>query len=425
MPRKAMFPDVCARCPHPINKGDEVVPSNGHFIHAQCASGQDESESIPAPAKKRAAKKSDAKPWKSGHCNDGNPTDSHKRCERNPRKDGVPCTCFCHMAPDAPHAPTNEKSSEASGDPVDLRATTAHEGGLVDGGGTAAVDQVLAEAGTPGRGVTIEGLSNDEYHAKTEWFSSTMLKAALPEDYKPADSQAALDFGTLFHTAVLEPDLLDQFVALDAAKVGVKADGTQASNPTSTKAWKDAVAEVAASGKTVVSQADLDKVQFMRDAVAAHPVASQLLFSEDGRSEVSAFATDEDGIRHKARFDRLIPGAGIDLKSTSSKPGEDSLARTVVDFGYDLSAYHYSTVAKLLGLDVQAFAFVFCSKEVDPRTGLHLVTVAELDAEFLNRGRLLRDLAIERLTDPTVPAYQGATGFLTISAPPWALRKVS
>jgi hypothetical protein len=259
-------------------------------------------------------------------------------------------------------------------------------------------------------------LPNADYHALTDWYSSSQLKAALPENYKPGGSQEALDFGTLFHTVVLEPDNLGEYVALDAEKIGVKSDGTPAQNPTMTAAWKKAVAEAEQDGKTVIAQQDLDRAYAMRDAVAAHDAASRLLFSEDGASEESAFTVDDDGIRHKARFDRRIPGLIVDLKSTSAKPGADSLARACIDYGYDLSASHYLTVADLLGLDVQGFAFVFVGKEPP-----HRVTVCELDAAFLARGDVLRRRAIARLTNPETPAYEGATGFLTIPAPRWAL----
>ena len=258
-------------------------------------------------------------------------------------------------------------------------------------------------------------LTNDDYHAVTDWFSSSQLKAALPEHYKAGGSQEALDFGTLFHTAVLEPDDLAEYVALDAEKIGLKADGTPAANPTMTSAWKRAVAEAEGDGKKVIAQADLDRALLMADAVRAHPTAAQLLFGDSGTNEESAFAVDDEGIQHKARFDRRIPGAIVDLKSTSAKPGRHSLTRACIDYGYDLSAAHYLAVADLLGLDCPAFALVFVDKSERPR-----VTVAEVDGSLLARGAELRRRAIERLTNPDAPRYEGADGFLTLTAPRWA-----
>lgn len=260
----------------------------------------------------------------------------------------------------------------------------------------------------------IHAMSNEDYHAETDWLSSSMLKAALPERYKVGGSAEALDFGTLFHTAVLEPDDLAAYVALDAAKIGLKADGTPAANPTMTVAWKRAVAEAEQDGRKVIAQADLDRALAMRDAVEKHDAAAELLFQRAGTVEESAFAVI-DGVPCRARFDRRIPGAVIDLKSTSAKPGPDALARTVADYGYDLSAAHYLAVAEALDLDVQTFALVFVGKEPP-----HRVTVCDLAGEWLERGHALREQAIRRHTDPAVDPYPGARGYLTLPCPRWA-----
>lgn len=255
-------------------------------------------------------------------------------------------------------------------------------------------------------------LANDDYHAQTDWLSSSYLKSLLPEHYKQGGSQEALDFGTLVHTAVLEPDNLSEYVALDAATIGVKSDGTPAANPTMTTAWKRAVAEAEQCGKTVIAQTDLDRALAMRAAVEAHPVAAKLIYGE-GQVEESAFV-EIDGVPCRARFDKRIPGAIIDLKSTSTKPGADAIGRAVIDYGYDLSAAHYLAVAEALDLEAPAFALVFVAKA----RPWH-VTVAELDSAFLERGRALRAKAIARHYK-RADAYEGATGYLTLPCPRWA-----
>lgn len=261
-------------------------------------------------------------------------------------------------------------------------------------------------------------LTTDEYHAITDWYSSSQLKAALPERYKTGGNQAALDFGTLFHSLVLEPDTVEEtIVVLDAAQIAGTNPKTKRpyDSPTATKKYREAVAEATAAGKTVVDPADWDKARAMADAVTRHDTASKLLHAPDRVTEESAFAIDDDGIRHKARFDCRIPGAIVDLKSTAGRVGRDAITRTILDFGYEVSAQHYLAVARLLGLDVQAFALVFVTK-TDP----YRVTVAELDESILARGAALRRQALDRLTNPAAPAYEGATGFLTITAPRWA-----
>lgn len=267
-------------------------------------------------------------------------------------------------------------------------------------------------------------LPNADYHADTDYLSSTVLKRALPERYKDGGSQDALDFGTLFHAVVLEPEKVDGiatelgYVVLDAEEVGLTTKGEKSANPTSTAAWKSAVADVERSGLRVMPAAKwtewVSRAEAMRDAVAAHEHAAALLLG-DGVSEASLFWRPDEGPGHKARFDRLLDGCGVDLKSTTSQPGEDALTKTVINYGYDLSAAHYLEVAAGLDLDVTAFWLVFVSKEPP-----HYVTVCNLSDDFLTRGRLLRAQAIERITNPTAERYPGAEGHLTLSPPAYA-----
>lgn len=267
-------------------------------------------------------------------------------------------------------------------------------------------------------------MPNDDYHADTEYLSSTVLKRSLPERYKDSTSQDALDFGTLFHTVVLEPDRVDDIAdelgltILDPHVIGLTAKGEKSENPTATTAWKNKVKEVEASGKRIMTVAKwaewLARAQAMLMSLQAHEKASELLFTEPGESEVSAFWQPSDGPAHKARFDRLLDGKAVDLKSTSAQPGEDALTRAVINYGYDLSAAHYLQVAEGLELGVTEFWFIFVGKEAP-----HYVTVCDLSNDFLTRGRLLRALAIERLTEDA-PPYVGAEGHLTLAPPPYA-----
>ncbi len=261
-------------------------------------------------------------------------------------------------------------------------------------------------------------LPNADYQAEHDYLSSTRLKRLLPEHFKPAArSQAALDEGQLFHTTVLQPELLPSFHAdnditvLDPARIGVKADGKPADQPTATKAWKDAVVAEEREGRRVYTSGTwaemVDQADAMATALADHDLAAELLWKREGVNEVSAFA-DVDGVPCRARFDRLVDGIAIDLKTTIKQPGRRSLGYAIRDLGYDLAAAHYLAVADALELDVMAFVLIFVAKE-DP----HYVTVVELSDMTIQRGRDLRDLAIARHLGQ-VDAYEGATGFLTI-----------
>lgn len=258
-------------------------------------------------------------------------------------------------------------------------------------------------------------MDNSTYHSRTEWWSSTQLKAFLPEHYKPYTGVSdALTFGTLVHELALEPEQAAKYVPLDAVAIGVKSDGTPAQNPLMTAAWKRAVAEVEVDGKKVVAQADWDRAVAMVDAIHDHPEAGPLIFGEGGANEESAFWIDDQGLQHKARFDRRIPGAIVDVKTTSAPPGAHSLTSQVLKYGYDLSAAAYMAVADGLGLDAGSFLHVWVEKVAPFR-----VTVTELDSLFLMRGDRLRDLALTRATTDAEP-YEGATGRLLLTPPYWA-----
>lgn len=252
---------------------------------------------------------------------------------------------------------------------------------------------------------TYNDLSNADYHAETEWLSASQLKAQLPELYTQPSGRDALDFGTALHAEVLGNG--DPIQVYDYASWR-------------SKAAEQAREEADGRGVTPVLTGDMKRITGMAKAVTGHDQARALLHDLPGDSEVSLFVEDPDGQRFKARPDRLLTDAGVivDLKSTIAKPGEKSLARVVVDRGYDVQAAHYLEVARLAGLEVDTFAFVFVGK-TDP----FYVTVVELTDTFLERGRALRDLAIRRLTD-TAPAYQGAADYLTLDCPPWAWKDI-
>lgn len=254
-------------------------------------------------------------------------------------------------------------------------------------------------------------ISNNDYHNQTDWISSTNLKYLLPERYNqpPQTATRALDFGSLVHSLILEPDTItDTYTILDPHTVGVKADGTPADNPTATSAWKTAVAGVAAAGRVMVTTDEWDQAQSMRDAVYAHPTAAAL-FDLEGQNELSGFA-DVDGVKCRARFDRVAPGVIIDLKTTSSRPGSWNLRNTVRSFGYHLSAAHYLRVAAELGFDGSTFVLVFVEKVAPFR-----VSVCEFGAgsELLDDGFRQWDTAMERAAGG-VDAYEGASGFITL-----------
>lgn len=245
-------------------------------------------------------------------------------------------------------------------------------------------------------------LPNEDYHADEDYLSSSVLKRKLPEHYGPPPADpAALDVGTAFHSRVLGTD--EEIVVVDAATWRGKAAEEQR-------------AEAKARGAVPILASDDAILDAMVARLHTHDDAMALLNQPDARAEVSCFATDAAGLPVKARFDVLAPVA-VDLKSTSSNPlSEYDLLKSVISFGYDLSAAHYLDVAAALDLEVADFAFVFVGKRAP-----HNVRVVTLDADFLARGRALVELAKHRHAHPeSVGPHPGAGGYVTLSPPRWA-----
>lgn len=244
-------------------------------------------------------------------------------------------------------------------------------------------------------------LSEVDYFTATEWVSSSQLKRHLPEHFRPFSGSTSADFGSVFHER------------LSGGKTPVTV--VDAATWQGAAAKKEREAILAAGGYGILA-ADVDTLDAMEKAVRAHSVAASLLIEGVGAWEVSVFA-EIDGVPSKARFDRLLEdGTAVDVKTTKAGPGDYALTRAVLELGYDLQAAHYLEVGKAAGVPVERFLHVFVQN-----TAPFHVTVAELEPDFLERGRALRDLALSRfLHEGWVDPYPGASSTLSLSLPRWA-----
>lgn len=267
----------------------------------------------------------------------------------------------------------------------------------------------------------IHNLPEAEYHADETTLSASGARVLLGK--WPLEPSEALTFGTLVHVAILEPDRLSEYVALDAEKIGVKADGTPAQNPTMTAAWKKAVAQAESEGLKVIDVGDLARAKAMGAAVMAHPMARRIL-DQATDTEVSAYADHPTGARVRARFDAAGPIVA-DIK-TASDADPVKFGKRAHDFGYHVSAANYLDIAEACGLDPTAFAFINVEKKPTPG-GAYRVSVVELTREAIAQGRAemheacLRWLALGKQID--MPGY--GDGFHTVDLPTYAYRDVS
>ena len=241
------------------------------------------------------------------------------------------------------------------------------------------------------------------------------------------EQKAVYTLGSLTHTAILEPDLLDVLYVCepepDPAKF-LTGKGEPSSNPRATKAFKEAVAELEATGKTVVTYDQWTEAVAMRDSVHGHKKASALLKAE-GPVEISGVVTDEEtGVRLKIRPDKLVNpiGANVNIK-TSQNAAEDAWVHDLFKFGYFRDFAFYERALKQLGFDHKhAIALVLDSKgPKDDRVAVYEIDEGALDAGHQLVRKYLIQIA-ECMNSGIWPGHP--EDIVSISLPPYAWTRV-
>jgi len=260
-------------------------------------------------------------------------------------------------------------------------------------------------------------MTNKEYHAKNMVGKSGLdLIARSPAHYwakyinpdriwKP-DTPSQV-FGTLVHTAILEPEKIASTYAV------VPADMNKHTN-----AWKDFKKEYA--HKKIVDADDMQAAMDICASVMKHPQAGALL-SAAGVSEKAIFATDpETGVEVKIKPDRFTDaGIIIDLKTTDDAR-RDAFAKSVYKYRYHVQDAFYTDVATWAGRAVQAFVFIAIEKEPP-----YAVSVWWLDAEAREKGRAAYradlDVYAQCLKEGAWHSYQQPQDEdIILSLPKWA-----
>lgn len=245
-----------------------------------------------------------------------------------------------------------------------------------------------------------------EYHA-LPGLSSTGVKAMLDSPARYQHSRAhrvektAFDLGHAVHGMVLGTGL--DLVRVDAEEWR-------------TNAVKEEVAAVRAAGGVPLKPSQYDTATAMAEKVKAHPDAGRLFAG--GRPEVSIIWDDVDtAVRCRGRLDYLHEAAGVvvDLKTARSADPRE-FARTAANLGYDVQAGHYLDGLGQAGGTAVRFLHVLVETEAP-----HLVSVVELDVDYLAIGRAKTRAAIDLyarcLERGEWPGYP--TGITRIAPPRW------
>lgn len=275
-------------------------------------------------------------------------------------------------------------------------------------------------------------LSNEDYHSGTLGYSSSQLKVLVEHTPahliagmgKPKESSSALHVGSAFHTKVLEPHRMDLDVVIEPAwnnRVKSQREAREAFH-------------VEHSGKAIITEAQLDKVNAMAESVHKHPIASLLV--QDILVEQSVYwwyrsMDPDDDLRYqsmmKVRPDALCRAYPVivDLKSCRDA-SYSGFIRAVQQYYYHLSAAMYLegvNQCKELLQEMGHFAFnkfVFICVESEPP---YLTAVYELSPEYLQLGKQIYRRAVYALRQGQQNDWPGFPDDIRVlEPPPWALR---
>lgn len=216
---------------------------------------------------------------------------------------------------------------------------------------------------------------------------------------------AAMQLGSAVHTKILEPHLFEQEYALAPAVDRRTKDGKQA--------WADA----AAGGATLLSAADWDVLLGMDDAVRRHLAASRLL-GRAGAAETSHLWVDSvTGIQCKCRPDWLTEdGWVVDLKTTEDA-SPSGFAKSAANFRYHVQAAWYLDGLRACGLEPKGFIFIAVEKRPPYAVATYLAADDMIAAGQAEARRCLDRIAECRAND-NWPGYGDTVQLLSL--PKWA-----
>ncbi len=223
----------------------------------------------------------------------------------------------------------------------------------------------------------------------------------LDPEREPKKDTPDMAFGRAFHTFVLEPHLFEQQYCVNDLELPV-VDPKPLKGDLQIKYGKEVGAKLyeeakdlefaqkglrkrmideftaKSAGKELLTSDQMAKLNKMRNAVLAHPQASQLIVG--GAIEHSFFWEDpHTGVRCKTRPDILHDNMTADLKTCESA-SERAFMHSIGEYGYHYqSAMNREGVYHTGGNDIKTHTFI-CVEKKWP----HLVAVYILDQNALD-----------------------------------------
>lgn len=231
---------------------------------------------------------------------------------------------------------------------------------------------------------------------------------------RPPEPTPAMQFGSAFHAALLEPERYEQDYVVAPRFDRRSKDGRSAA-----AAWDTANAD-----RIALTSEQRSAIQAMACAVWTHRGAAGLL--SVGHAELSGFWRDPDtGIDCKCRPDFAAMEGDtvislVDVKSCADASA-DGFAQATAIFGYDLQAAFYQEGLKRLTGRTIPFYFIAVEK-----TPPHAVAVYRASETLIEIGRSKARGALQLLQwcreRDQWPGYQPHGEIETFDLPRWAAR---
>lgn len=230
-------------------------------------------------------------------------------------------------------------------------------------------------------------MSNEAYHAKKEYLSSSTIKTLLKNPHEflnpISKSSSAYAVGSATHSLILEPNKFEKEFAV--APIVDKR----------TKIGKEIFAEFEASseGKTVLSAEDYELAKKLSESVLSLDETKRLM--RDGDAELSFFSKINN-IKVKCRPDyyRQDLGLIIDIK-TVQDASPDSFIKDVANYEYYIQASLYMNVLRSLGLPANDFLFIVVEKKEPYMVGFYRLDYTSLEfgtTEYLRAFDIFKDI---------------------------------
>lgn len=271
----------------------------------------------------------------------------------------------------------------------------------------------------------VEGVIHDmppeEYHAAVAMSSSGLRHMAkspahffgmqLDPNRPPPNPTPAMEAGTLFHTALFEPEKFDERYIVKPEKIDMRTKEG--------KAWS-----VAAGTRNPITEDDFRRSVTQARRIRALPEVGALL--SEGVGEASAFWVDKlTGEWCKCRPDWVSPaGDGVILLDgkTSKDASQNGFSRAIWNWRYDLQAAWYSEgYEAATGKPVHGFVFAVTESDWPHASAAYILDDVVLEAARRECRRLLDQYAECRRSE-SWPGYPETIQPITL--PAWAMKEI-